>query len=47
VFQNGYLVELARNGLTREGFEVLLGERVPCGDGGLSYGQVIEATYQP
>jgi len=45
VFQNALLVELARNGLTREGFEVLLAERVPCGDGGLSYGQVIEAIH--
>jgi hydrogenase maturation protein HypF len=43
VFQNARLTELAHGLLTREGFQVRLAERLPCGDGGLSYGQIIEA----
>ena len=42
VFQNRRLLELATAGLERRGFRVLLPERVPCNDGGLSYGQVAE-----
>jgi hydrogenase maturation protein HypF len=42
VFQNRVLTELAAEGLTRRGFRVLLPERIPCNDGGLSYGQVAE-----
>ncbi|HSJ98166.1 MAG TPA: carbamoyltransferase HypF, partial [Myxococcota bacterium] len=42
VFQNRRLLELAADGLERRGFRVLLPERVPCNDGGLSYGQVAE-----
>ncbi len=42
VFQNALLADLASRQLTGRGFTVLLPERVPCNDGGLSYGQVIE-----
>jgi len=42
VFQNRRLLELAADGLARRGFRVLLPERIPCNDGGLSYGQVAE-----
>jgi hydrogenase maturation protein HypF len=42
VFQNRRLLELAAGGLARRGFEVLLPERIPCNDGGISYGQVAE-----
>jgi hydrogenase maturation protein HypF len=42
VFQNVLLTELAHELLERQGFEVLLAEHVPCNDGGLSYGQIIE-----
>ncbi len=42
VFQNRRLLELAAGGLARRGFRVLLPERIPCNDGGLSYGQVAE-----
>jgi hydrogenase maturation protein HypF len=42
VFQNRRLLELAAAGLERRGFRVLLPGRIPCNDGGLSYGQVAE-----
>jgi len=42
VFQNRRLLELAAGGLERRGFRVLLPERIPCNDGGISYGQVAE-----
>jgi hydrogenase maturation protein HypF len=42
VFQNRRLLELAAAGLGQHGFRVLLPERIPCNDGGLSYGQVAE-----
>jgi hydrogenase maturation protein HypF len=42
VFQNRRLLELAADGLARRGFRVLLPGRIPCNDGGLSYGQVAE-----
>jgi hydrogenase maturation protein HypF len=42
VFQNVRLTTLAHDLLTRKGFRVCLAERVPCNDGGLSYGQIIE-----
>jgi hydrogenase maturation protein HypF len=42
VFQNRRLLELAAGGLAQLGFRVLCPERVPCNDGGLSYGQVAE-----
>jgi hydrogenase maturation protein HypF len=44
VFQNRRLTELATDELTRAGFEVWLSERVPCNDGGLAFGQLVEAT---
>ncbi len=42
VFQNALLVELAARALTEAGFRVCLNEQVPCNDGGLSFGQIIE-----
>jgi len=45
-FQNRVLTEAAVAGLTAAGFDVLLPERVPCNDAGLSYGQVVEAAAQ-
>jgi len=42
VFQNARLTELAAEELRAEGFRVFLSERLPCNDGGLSYGQIIE-----
>ncbi|RPI12133.1 MAG: carbamoyltransferase HypF [Lysobacterales bacterium] len=46
VFQNRLLSELALEALGRGGFRVLLPERIPCNDGGLSYGQVIEFLHR-
>ena len=45
VFQNRLLAELAVEGLERRGFRVLLPERVPCNDGGLSLGQAVVAHF--
>ena len=42
VFQNRRLSELAHARLQDAGFDVLLPERIPCNDGGLSYGQVAD-----
>ena len=42
VFQNSLLLELAAGALERQGFRVLLPEKIPANDGGLSYGQVAE-----
>lgn len=42
VFQNRRLSEQAVAALEARGFRVLLAGRVPCNDGGLSYGQVAE-----
>jgi hydrogenase maturation protein HypF len=39
VFQNRLLVECVANGLTGAGLRVLVPERLPAGDGGISYGQ--------
>ncbi|MDP1709239.1 MAG: carbamoyltransferase HypF [Gammaproteobacteria bacterium] len=44
VFQNRILAEHALRLLQDEGFAVHLPRRVPCNDGGLSYGQIIEAA---
>jgi len=44
VFQNRLLTEQAVQLLCAHGFEVLLHERVPPNDGGLSYGQVVECA---
>ncbi|HTV49665.1 MAG TPA: carbamoyltransferase HypF [Steroidobacteraceae bacterium] len=42
VFQNRLLTELAQQALEEQGFRVLTHECVPCNDGGLSYGQILE-----
>lgn len=42
VFQNRLLTEHVTASLKENGFEVLLHERIPMNDGGLSFGQVIE-----
>jgi hydrogenase maturation protein HypF len=42
VFQNALLVELAERALAQEGYRVCLNEQVPCNDGGLSFGQIME-----
>jgi hydrogenase maturation protein HypF len=44
VFQNRRLVEACVLGLEEQGFKLMLGERVPVNDAGLSYGQVIECA---
>jgi hydrogenase maturation protein HypF len=44
VFQNTLLTELVESGLSRGGFAVHLNERVPCNDGGISYGQAAVAA---
>ncbi|BAU48741.1 hydrogenase maturation protein HypF [Sulfurifustis variabilis] len=46
VFQNRRLAELAARALEAHGFDAHLPERTPCNDGGLCYGQVIEAADQ-
>ena len=43
VFQNRFLTERVVELLNENGLEVRLHEKVPANDGGLSYGQVIEA----
>lgn len=43
VFQNKLLAELAMQQLGAAGFEVHLPQQVPCNDGGLALGQIIEA----
>jgi len=43
VFQNRYLVEAAAERLAGAGFTVRLAEAIPCNDGGLAWGQIIEA----
>ena len=42
VFQNGLLAELTAEALARDGVSVCLSEQLPCNDGGISYGQLIE-----
>ncbi len=44
VFQNRRLVGQALELLSQDGFTVLLAEQLPCNDGGLCFGQVIEAA---
>ena len=44
VFQNQRLVESLAARLTADGFRVLLNERVPANDGGISYGQAAVAA---
>lgn len=45
VFQNKLLTELACEQLNAAGFIVHLPQQVPCNDGGLALGQLIEAAY--
>jgi hydrogenase maturation protein HypF len=44
VFQNRVLTEQVQALLTAAGFEVLIPERLPVNDAGISYGQLIEAA---
>lgn len=43
VFQNRLLAELAVSLLQESGFKAFLPERLPCNDGALSFGQLVEA----
>jgi hydrogenase maturation protein HypF len=42
VFQNRLLIKQAVEDLERDGFVVYLTQKLPCNDGGLSFGQMIE-----
>jgi hydrogenase maturation protein HypF len=44
VFQNKLLAELALQQLAAAGYETHLPQQTPCNDGGLAFGQLIEAT---
>jgi hydrogenase maturation protein HypF len=44
VFQNKLLAELAMQHLAAAGFEAYLPQQIPCNDGGLAFGQLIEAA---
>jgi hydrogenase maturation protein HypF len=44
VFQNALLTERAHELLIRNGFNVCLAEQIPCNDGGLSFGQILEVV---
>ncbi len=44
VFQNKLLAELALQQLAAAGFETCLPQQIPCNDGGLAFGQLIEAA---
>jgi len=44
VFQNRQLCELVLSGAERDGFLAFIPERLPCNDGGLSFGQIVEAS---
>ena len=46
VFQNRLLAERAATLLRDAGFEVYMPVGIPCNDGGLCYGQVIEVAYR-
>jgi hydrogenase maturation protein HypF len=46
VFQNRVLTEAVLNRLSSAGFRIYLPQQVPCNDGGLCYGQIIEAISQ-
>jgi hydrogenase maturation protein HypF len=45
VFQNRLLTELVVAGLQEQGIDVRLHCEIPANDGGLSFGQIIEATH--
>lgn len=42
VFQNRVLCELASDKLHHLGFEVMLSRQIPCNDGGIAFGQIID-----
>ncbi len=44
VFQNRLLTGLAQDALEQAGFRVYLPQQHPCHDGGLSFGQIVEAA---
>jgi hydrogenase maturation protein HypF len=44
VFQNRVLLEGTAAALERDGFTVLLPQRLPCNDGGISFGQAAVAA---
>ncbi len=44
VFQNAFLLERIADGLEHRGFRVLTHSRVPCNDGGISFGQAVVAA---
>ena len=44
VWQNRRLTETVITGLEGSGHEVFLNQRVPCNDGGISYGQAAVAA---
>jgi hydrogenase maturation protein HypF len=46
VFQNRLLCELASDKLHRLGFEVMLSRQIPCNDGGIAFGQIIDYLYR-
>lgn len=46
VFQNKLLTELAATLLMKQGFDVILPERIPGNDAGISYGQIMEVLAQ-
>ncbi|HEX8873680.1 MAG TPA: carbamoyltransferase HypF, partial [Nitrosospira sp.] len=45
VFQNRLLAEMAVSGLAAAGFDACLPEKVPCNDGGIALGQLVEAEF--
>jgi hydrogenase maturation protein HypF len=46
VFQNRLLTEYALTLLSKLGFEVYLHADIPSGDGGISFGQLMEAAHR-
>jgi hydrogenase maturation protein HypF len=46
VFQNRRLAEAVAAGLGRRGLRVLMPERLPANDGGISYGQAAVAAHR-
>jgi len=46
VFQNKLLAELALQQLSAAGFDAYLPQKIPCNDGGLAFGQLIEAAHR-
>lgn len=46
VFQNEYLLEKAQTALRKHEFIVYTNEKIPCNDGGISYGQAATVAYR-